>query len=140
MTTRGFSERWRQVKFLLLGLPFGIGVGYGALTTLSPPAARFLLGLVIVGYVAWTTQTSTETSTDRKKTDETLPQQHPTSDLSSTSPRQNMLAVSMGMCSGFLNATFGTGAPPLLIYSREASWDPNHFRPNMQLIFLITNI
>lgn len=109
--------RWRDVRGLVIAAIVGIPIGIVAIAALSERVVLIGLGILLIGYAlyAWITPRLPELK-------------HPA------------WSFLFGFASGILAGGYNVGGPPAVMYGASQRWEPNEFRSNLQLLFLLENI
>jgi uncharacterized membrane protein YfcA len=110
--------RWQGVLLISVGIAIGVDLGTRVLHWGEPTFLIVLLGafLVVAGGAFLLAPADQKVRWPR------------------------WVAVPVGLVSGFLAGTFGTGGPPLVFYYQLGGMDKAMFRGNLMAIFLIVTI
>ena len=116
------GSAWRQVNIwaawrLILSAFLGIPVGLYVLTSVPEEIVKFLLGLVLVIFGAYSLFTPQLPS---------LPTER--------------YAFGFGFVAGILGGAYNTNGPPAVIYGSLRRWEPSQFRATMQAFFFPTGL
>ena len=125
------AHNWRRAKMRLLvwlvpGMFAGLWVGTRVLVTTDVSLLKRLLGLVVFGAGLYFV-VEHRFRRGRSRSEDATP-------ASLTKP---WISLPVGLLSGFLGATFGTGGPPVIIFLRAHSLDKAAFRATILAYFLL---
>ena len=109
---------WRDIKWLLIPMPFGVMAGIWILTHWPNDAMKALLGVLLIAYVIYSLKAPAPQSSE---------------------PRP-ILGSTAGFFSGICSGALGTGGPPILVYASTVNWPRDKFRANLQGFFVTTAI
>jgi len=112
------AQDWRKVHarsawWLIFPTFFGIPIGLFILTTVSPPAVKATLAVIIMAFSAYCL-------------------------VGRWKPHlaDDKFAWVFGLGAGVLGGAYGMNGPPLVVYATLRGWTPEHFRATLQGYFL----
>lgn len=114
------AQDWRRIEvrtvsWLIASSIFGIPLGLLLLTKVNDHVVKMLLGLVILGFSAYSLMPGS-----RLRLEKDYP----------------LWLLGFGFCSGILGGAYGMNGPPLAVYGSLRRWSPQHFRATLQGYFL----
>jgi uncharacterized membrane protein YfcA len=114
------AQDWRNIHlrsagWLIISALLGIPLGLLMLTHMDDRVIRIILGLLIIGFSAYSLIAAQRLH---------LKHDHMT------------LLLAAGFVSGILGGAYGMNGPPLAIYGALRRWSPQHFRATLQAYFL----
>jgi uncharacterized membrane protein YfcA len=98
--------------WLVTPAPFGIPIGLAILKSVPTPVVKAVLGIVIVGFSAWSL----------------LKRHH-------AELKNDRLAAIFGFVAGILSGAYGMNGPPLAVYEALRRWTPGNFRATLAGLF-----
>jgi uncharacterized membrane protein YfcA len=116
------ARDWQHVQLrsagrLLVSTIFGLPVGLVLLRTVPESIVKFLLGVLVAGFSAWS-----------------LVKVH------AQELKDDRLAWLFGWLAGVLGGAYGMNGPPLAVYGTMRRWPPAQFRATLQGYFLPASI
>ena len=111
------SIHLRSAIWLVIPTLFGIPIGLAILKNVPTPFVKATLGVVIVGFSAWS-----------------LIKRH------HAELKNDRLAGIFGFVAGILGGAYGMNGPPLAVYGALRRWTPANFRATLQGYFLPASI
>jgi uncharacterized membrane protein YfcA len=129
------ARTWRRAKFHLLGwlvpgMVVGLWLGTQVLVTTDVSLLKRFLGLMVIGAGLYFTLELRARQGDRNRPENEAP----------SSLKAPWISLPVGLLSGFLGATFGTGGPPVIIFLRAHSLDKAAFRSTILTYFLLMSL
>ena len=103
---------WRVLVGSLIGIPVGIFL----LSTMDQQVVLTTLGLFLVAYALYSLL-----------------------NLRLPHLQRPVWGFGFGFASGVLGGAYNTGGPPLVIYGTALKWEPEQFKANMQVMFMVSN-
>lgn len=110
---------WRSAGWLVVSSIFGIPAGIVLLTSSHQEAVKVTLGLLLIGYSAYSLSAS---------------------DILQLKTDNRMWLVGCGLFAGVLGGAYGMNGPPLVMYGTMRGWTPQHLRATLQAYFLPVSV
>lgn len=108
---------WRAIIGLAVGSIIGIPLGVLALRTIDEQIVTLLLGVVILGYVAYSVAVSAPPRITGRGWE-----------------------LLFGLAGGLLTGAYNSGGPPLVIYGSSQRWPPLVFKGNIQALLVVHSV
>ncbi len=129
------ARTWRRAKIHLLGwlvpgMAAGLWLGTQILVTTDVSLLKRFLGLVVIGAGLYFTLEHRARPGYQNRAENEAP----------VSLKVPWISLPIGLLSGLLGATFGTGGPPVIIFLRAHSLDKAAFRSTILTYFLLMSL